>query len=121
MARRRLLTGEQWAELLSPPARERDIVRHYTLTGQDLATIAAKRGDHKRPQPHRLRVDPLLSALSRTRIRAWQDAAATTAPVHWLLLIFLAERGVVGSMRTRRLPLWNAAEPSRKQLASQRT
>ncbi len=48
MARRRLLTGEQWAELLSPPAGERDIVRHYTLTEQDLATIVAKRGDHNR-------------------------------------------------------------------------
>ncbi len=48
MARRRLLTSAQWAGLLSPPTGERDIVRHYTLTEQDLAMIAAKRGDHNR-------------------------------------------------------------------------
>ena len=42
------------AFVLAPPAGERDIVRHYTLTEQDLATIAAKRGDHNRTRSRKL-------------------------------------------------------------------
>jgi TnpA family transposase len=48
MARRRLLNDVQWAALLSPPADEREIVRHYTLSAEDLAAVSTKRGNHNR-------------------------------------------------------------------------
>ena len=48
MGRRRLLNDVQWAGLLSPPSDEREIVRHYTLSDEDLAAAASKRGDHNR-------------------------------------------------------------------------
>ena len=48
MARRRLLDDVQWAGLLSPPSDEREIVRHYTLSDEDLAAAVSKRGDHNR-------------------------------------------------------------------------
>ena len=48
MARRRLLGDEQWAALFALPACERDIVRHCTLTPDDLTLIAAKRSAHNR-------------------------------------------------------------------------
>lgn len=48
MARRRLLTDEQWAGLLALPRDERDIVRHCTLTPDDLAVLATKRATHNR-------------------------------------------------------------------------
>jgi|tagenome__1003787_1003787.scaffolds.fasta_scaffold20832470_3 hypothetical protein len=43
MARRRLLTGEQWAKFLAVPSDERELIGHYTLGRDDLATIATKR------------------------------------------------------------------------------
>jgi len=43
MARRRLLTGEQWAKFLAVPTDERELVRHYTLGRDDLDIIAVKR------------------------------------------------------------------------------
>jgi hypothetical protein len=46
MARRQLLTDEQWARLLAPPNDEREIVRHYTLSRDDLDLIAGKRSGH---------------------------------------------------------------------------
>jgi hypothetical protein len=48
MARRQLFKDEQWASLLAPPSEERKIVRHYTLSRDDLDLIAAKRSDHSR-------------------------------------------------------------------------
>jgi TnpA family transposase len=48
MAWRQLFTDEQWASLLSPPRDEREIVRHCTLSRDDLDLIAAKRSDHSR-------------------------------------------------------------------------
>ena len=48
MARRQLLTDEQWARLLAPPNDEREIVRHYTLSRDDLDLIAGKRSGHSR-------------------------------------------------------------------------
>lgn len=48
MARRRLLSDELWARHLEPPADEREITRHYTLGAEDLAQIAARRGDANR-------------------------------------------------------------------------
>lgn len=43
MARRRLLDDEQWAALFALPAGECDVVRHCTLTPDDLTLVAAKR------------------------------------------------------------------------------
>lgn len=43
MARRRLLTEEQWARLLAVPTDERELIRHYTLGRDDLDTIGTKR------------------------------------------------------------------------------
>ncbi len=43
MARRRLMTDEQWAAFLGAPTDERMLVRHYTLSRDDLDIVAAKR------------------------------------------------------------------------------
>jgi TnpA family transposase len=43
MARRRLLTGEQWTKFLTTPIDERELIRHYTLGRDDLDIIATKR------------------------------------------------------------------------------
>jgi hypothetical protein len=48
MARRQLLTDELWARLLAPPNDEREIVRYYTLSRDDLDLIAGKRSRHGR-------------------------------------------------------------------------
>jgi Domain of unknown function (DUF4158) len=45
MARRQLFTDEQWASFLAPPSEEREIVRHCTLSRDDLDLIAVKRSD----------------------------------------------------------------------------
>ena len=43
MARRRLLNAEAWNRLLMPPIEERDMVRHFTLSREDLALIRSRR------------------------------------------------------------------------------
>jgi TnpA family transposase len=48
MARRQLLTDEQWARLLAPPSGEREIVRYWTLSREDFDIIFRKRSDHNR-------------------------------------------------------------------------
>ena len=46
--RRQQLTETQIAALFDPPTEPRELVRHYTLTETDLATIRRCRGDHSR-------------------------------------------------------------------------
>ncbi len=58
MARRRLFSDEHWAGLFALPADERDVVRHCTLTPEDLALIGVKRS-----APNRLGYALLLCAL----------------------------------------------------------
>src|ERR1700693_6638379 len=48
MARRQLLTDEQWARLPAPPSGEREIVRYWTVSGEDFKIIFRKRSDHSR-------------------------------------------------------------------------
>ena len=48
MARRRLFSDEHWASLLAPPTDEREVVRHCTLSRDDLDLIAGKHSDHSR-------------------------------------------------------------------------
>jgi hypothetical protein len=48
MARRRLLGDAFWAGVFALPSEEREVVRHCTLTPDDLALVAAKRGPHNR-------------------------------------------------------------------------
>src|ERR1700693_4695742 len=48
MARRQLLTDEQWSQLRAPPSDEREIVRYWTLSGDDFHIIVRKRSDHSR-------------------------------------------------------------------------
>ncbi|MCW6512032.1 DUF4158 domain-containing protein [Lichenifustis flavocetrariae] len=48
MARRRLLGDEQWTALFALPAGERDVVRHCTLTPDDLTLVAAQRSASNR-------------------------------------------------------------------------
>jgi uncharacterized protein DUF4158 len=48
MARRQLLTEEQWARLLAPPSDEREIIRYWTLSREDFDIIFRKRSDHSR-------------------------------------------------------------------------
>jgi len=45
MARRQLLTDEQWTRLLAPPSDEREIVRYWTLSREDFDIIFRKRSD----------------------------------------------------------------------------
>jgi TnpA family transposase len=48
MARRRLLTTDQWATFLALPNDERELVRHYTLGRDDLDIVVTKRAAHNR-------------------------------------------------------------------------
>ncbi|MDR6775521.1 Tn3 family transposase, partial [Azospirillum sp. BE72] len=48
MARRRLLTEDQWARLLAVPDDERAMVRHYTLSRDDLDIVTLRRTAHTR-------------------------------------------------------------------------
>ncbi len=75
MARRRLLGDEQWAALFALPAGERDVVRHCTLTPDDLALVAAKRS-----APNRLAYALLLCAL-RHPGRALEPGERPPAPM----------------------------------------
>jgi hypothetical protein len=43
MARRQVLSDDAWTAFFNPPADEREIVRHYTLTCDDLDLIGTKR------------------------------------------------------------------------------
>ncbi len=47
MARRQLLTEEQWARLLEPPSDEREIVRYYTLSRERVFEKSCKRQAHR--------------------------------------------------------------------------
>ncbi len=48
MIRRQQLTEIQIAGLFDPPADQRELVRHYTLSDTDIALIRRRRGDHNR-------------------------------------------------------------------------
>ena len=48
MARRRLLTQEQWAKLLAIPENDRELIRPYTLGRDRLDFVATKRTAHHR-------------------------------------------------------------------------
>lgn len=48
MARRQQLTEAQIAALYDPPTEPRDLARHCTLSPEDLASVARRRGDHSR-------------------------------------------------------------------------
>ena len=45
MPRRRVLTDEQLEELLALPATEPVLIRYWTLSPADLATVERRRGD----------------------------------------------------------------------------
>ena len=46
MPRRRVLTGAQLENLLALPATEDDLVRQWTLSGDDLAAVGRRRRNH---------------------------------------------------------------------------
>ena len=48
MARRQQLSETQLAELFDPPLEQRKLVRHYTMSSEDLAAARRCRGDHNR-------------------------------------------------------------------------
>ena len=48
MARRQQLNETQLAELFDPPVEQRELVRHYTMSSEDLAAAQRCRGDHNR-------------------------------------------------------------------------
>ena len=48
MARQRLLGDRYWAGVFALPSEEREVVRHCTLTVDDMALVAAKRSPHNR-------------------------------------------------------------------------
>jgi hypothetical protein len=49
MAHRQLLTESQRLSFHAPASDERGMVRHYTLSAEDLALINRRRGDPNRP------------------------------------------------------------------------
>jgi len=61
VARPQRLSEAQIAELFDPPTEQRDLVRHFTLSGADLGAIRRCRGDHN----PRLCSHALLLALRR--------------------------------------------------------
>lgn len=75
MARRRLLGDAFWAGMFALPTEEPDVVRHCTLTPDDLTFIAAKRSPH-----NRLAYALLLVAL-RHPGRALEPGEAPPAPM----------------------------------------
>jgi len=48
VTRRQRLTTAQITEMFDPPAEQRELVRHFTLSEADLAAIARSHGDHNR-------------------------------------------------------------------------
>jgi len=48
VARRQRLSDIQIAELFDPPTDQRELVRHFTLSAADLASVRCCRGDHNR-------------------------------------------------------------------------
>jgi TnpA family transposase len=48
LARRLQLSETQIAELFDPPSEQRELVRHYTLSEDDMAAVGCCRGDHNR-------------------------------------------------------------------------
>ena len=76
MARRRLLSDEHWAGLFALPADERDVVRHCTLTPDDLALIGVKRSA---AQPARL----TRCCCARSAIPAVRWTSARCRPSRW--------------------------------------
>ena len=48
MPRRRALTGAQLAGLLTLPATEAELARHWVLGDADLAAVRRRRRDHNR-------------------------------------------------------------------------
>ena len=48
MARRQLLSNEAWAARLAPAVDDREVIRHYTLSEDDLDAIMRKRLDASR-------------------------------------------------------------------------
>jgi TnpA family transposase len=48
VARRQRLSDIQIAELFDPPTDQRELVRHFTLSAADLASVQRCRGDHNR-------------------------------------------------------------------------
>jgi TnpA family transposase len=48
VTRRPRLSAIQIAELFDPPIEQRELIRHYTLSPDDLAAIERRRGDHNR-------------------------------------------------------------------------
>ena len=46
--RRQQLSEVQIATLFDPPTDRRELVRHYTLSADDLAAVRCYRGDHNR-------------------------------------------------------------------------
>ena len=63
MGHRRILTGEQIAQLFDPPTDRRGIIRHYTLSATDLAMIRRGRGDHHRLGLALMRKHPVKAAV----------------------------------------------------------
>ena len=48
MARRQQLSETQLGELFDPPVEQREVVRHYTMSSEDMAAVHRCRGDHNR-------------------------------------------------------------------------
>ena len=72
MARRQQLSETQLAELFDPPVEQRELVRHYTMSSEDLAAARLCRGDH-----NRLGYALMLCTLQALEAISHSDVAAT--------------------------------------------
>jgi TnpA family transposase len=96
MAGRRLLGDRYWAGAFALPSEEREVVRHCTLTADDLALAAAKRSPH-----NRLAFALLLLAL-RYPGRALEAGEVPPAPmVAYVARQVGADPAVLGARSTR--------------------
>ena len=74
MARRTVLTSRQRSALFALPQREADLLRHYTLSDEDLQNIGARR------RPATSWASRCSCACSATRADCWLPASSCRRP-----------------------------------------
>ena len=104
MARRTVLTSRQRSALFALPQREADLLRHYTLSDEDLQNIGARRRPHNK----------LGFALQLCVLRHPGRLLAPGEFVPPAVVDFIGRQLDVGRGRPRRLrgPIRNPAQPS---------
>jgi hypothetical protein len=79
VAHRPLLSADQWASLLAAPADKRNLIRHASLSGEDLDLILSKRGHRNQ-----------LGFAAQICLMRFRDGRWRSMRPHRLCLTFLA-------------------------------